>query len=39
MAGVRSRAVRGGSWVVPKGAPDEAEIERLAREASALAKG
>lgn len=29
----------GGSWVVPKGAPDEAEIERLAREASALAKG
>lgn len=28
----------GGSWVVPKGAPDEAEIERLAREASALAK-
>jgi len=29
----------GGSWVVPKGAPDEAEIERLAHEASALAKG
>ena len=28
----------GGSWVVPKGAPDEAEIECLAREASALAK-
>jgi 2-dehydro-3-deoxyphosphogluconate aldolase / (4S)-4-hydroxy-2-oxoglutarate aldolase len=26
----------GGSWVVPKGTPDEAEIERLAREASAL---
>jgi len=29
----------GGSWVVPKGTPDEAEIERLAREASALATG
>ncbi len=29
----------GGSWVVPKGAPDEAEIKRLAHEASALAKG
>ncbi|NKJ44610.1 MULTISPECIES: bifunctional 4-hydroxy-2-oxoglutarate aldolase/2-dehydro-3-deoxy-phosphogluconate aldolase [unclassified Novosphingobium] len=29
----------GGSWVVPKGVPDEAEIERLAREASALSKG
>ena len=29
----------GGSWGVPKGAPDEAEIERLAHEASALAKG
>lgn len=26
----------GGSWVVPKGTPDEAQIERLAREASAL---
>lgn len=26
----------GGSWVVPKGTPDEAEIERLARQASAL---
>lgn len=26
----------GGSWVVPKGTPNEAEIERLAREASAL---
>jgi len=26
----------GGSWVVPKGTPDEAEIERLARDASAL---
>ena len=29
----------GGSWVVPKGAPAEAEIERLAHAASALAKG
>ncbi len=26
----------GGSWVAPKGAVDEAEIERLAREAAAL---
>ena len=26
----------GGSWVVPKGAPDEAAIQRLARAASAL---
>ena len=26
----------GGSWVAPKGTPDEAEIERLAREAAAL---
>lgn len=26
----------GGSWVAPKGAPDEAEVERLAREAAAL---
>lgn len=26
----------GGSWVSPKGAPDEAAIERLAREAAAL---
>jgi 2-dehydro-3-deoxyphosphogluconate aldolase/(4S)-4-hydroxy-2-oxoglutarate aldolase len=29
----------GGSWVVPKGVPDEAEIARLAREAFALSKG
>ncbi len=28
----------GGSWVAPKGAPDEAEIERLAREAAGLAR-
>lgn len=26
----------GGSWVAPKGAPEEAEIERLAREAAGL---
>lgn len=26
----------GGSWVAPKGAPDESEVERLAREAAAL---
>ncbi|MBL8657270.1 MAG: bifunctional 4-hydroxy-2-oxoglutarate aldolase/2-dehydro-3-deoxy-phosphogluconate aldolase [Altererythrobacter sp.] len=26
----------GGSWVAPKGAPDEAEVERLAREAATL---
>jgi 2-dehydro-3-deoxyphosphogluconate aldolase/(4S)-4-hydroxy-2-oxoglutarate aldolase len=26
----------GGSWVSPKGAPDRAEVERLAREAAAL---
>lgn len=26
----------GGTWLVPKGVPDEAEIERLAREAAAL---
>lgn len=26
----------GGSWVAPRGAPDEAEIERLAREAANL---
>lgn len=26
----------GGSWVSPKGAPDKAEVERLAREACAL---
>lgn len=29
----------GGSWVAPTGAPDEAEIERLAREAAALPRG
>lgn len=29
----------GGTWLVPKGVPDEAEIERLAREASALGAG
>ncbi|MEZ5710462.1 MAG: bifunctional 4-hydroxy-2-oxoglutarate aldolase/2-dehydro-3-deoxy-phosphogluconate aldolase [Blastomonas sp.] len=29
----------GGSWVVPKGAPDQAVIERNAREAAALAGG
>jgi 2-dehydro-3-deoxyphosphogluconate aldolase/(4S)-4-hydroxy-2-oxoglutarate aldolase len=29
----------GGSWVVPKGVPDEAEIARLACEAFALSKG
>jgi len=28
----------GGSWVVPKGAPDEAAIEQAAREAAALAR-
>lgn len=27
----------GGSWVAPRGAVDEAEVERLAREAAALA--
>lgn len=27
----------GGSWVAPKGAPDEAEVEQLARAAAALA--
>lgn len=27
----------GGSWVAPRGAVDEAEVERLAREATALA--
>ena len=29
----------GGSWVSPKGVPDEAEVERLAREAAALRRG
>ena len=28
----------GGSWVAPKGAPDKAEIERLARAAAGLAR-
>jgi 2-dehydro-3-deoxyphosphogluconate aldolase/(4S)-4-hydroxy-2-oxoglutarate aldolase len=28
----------GGSWVSPKGSPDRAEVERLAREASAFAR-
>ena len=28
----------GGSWVSPKGAPDRAEVERLAREAAALGR-
>jgi 2-dehydro-3-deoxyphosphogluconate aldolase/(4S)-4-hydroxy-2-oxoglutarate aldolase len=28
----------GGSWVAPRGAPDEAEIERLARAAAALTR-
>jgi 2-dehydro-3-deoxyphosphogluconate aldolase/(4S)-4-hydroxy-2-oxoglutarate aldolase len=28
----------GGSWVSPKGAPDRAEIERLARAAASLTR-